>query len=509
MLSTPAISTRTWVFLGLAALLIALRFLHFGPIIDRPHDWRQCDTANYIYDYYENGIDLLHPSVCWMGGHKTTILEFPLVEAIVAVLYKAFGPSLFWARLVFLAFFLGAAFYLYRIVRLLGSAPLAEVVALIYMAMPLGIFYSRAIHIDFAATCMAHGMAFHFMLGLRRENLRHLLFGSLWGSLAFLTKAPYAFFLAAPVLAFAINEQKLGYALRRFYCFLAPILLFLPWQHHVHQVNSAAPDWYFIPDYKKFVNKWGWYFGTWEMRGMGDLYVVLWERLRYEVLGSWGHLPMFVGLLLGMGKKGNNVMRIWMIGAVAYVFLFFNLNLVHNYYQIPLMAPAAFFLGLFLFELGKWTGKWRLGVRTGLPLFLVVAFAVQSVRLSENWKTKSKEAWHFETYFTVSQVPVQAGKAIQEMTPKGSLLIITYGGLDPRAPMLLYRARRNGWSIPQKDLTPTLVKQLMQEGATHLALVFTSALSPELTDFLGKLSFQERNLEDLGKLVFVYDLHPK
>ncbi len=68
-------------------LLIALRFLHFGTEIDGPHDWRQCDTGWFIWDFYKNGIDLLHPAVCWMGATDTLILEFPLPEALVAIGY--------------------------------------------------------------------------------------------------------------------------------------------------------------------------------------------------------------------------------------------------------------------------------------------------------------------------------------------------------------------------------------------------------------------------------------
>ena len=103
----PNISIKDIWFPILVLVLVGIRFVHFGEIVDEPHSWRQCDTANYIWAYYQDGIDLLHPSVCWMGGHKTTILEFPLPEAIISIFYKLFGPDLFWARLVFLAFFKG------------------------------------------------------------------------------------------------------------------------------------------------------------------------------------------------------------------------------------------------------------------------------------------------------------------------------------------------------------------------------------------------------------------
>lgn len=444
-----------------------------------------------------------------MGGHKTTILEFPLPEAIVAVFYKLFGPSHFWARLVFLLFFLGALRYFYLIIRLLADKDLAEVATLIYLVMPLGIFYSRAIHIDFAAVCMAHGMAYHYMRGLGQENWRHLLAGALWGVLAFLTKAPYAFYLFLPLLFFIYKEGKFRYAFQRLYFFIIPVICFIPWQQHVHAVNSAAPDWFFIPDYKKFVNKWAWYFGTWEMRGMVELWGILYGRIKYEVVASWGLVPLVIGFFLKPRSFAANTMRFWAVGTMLYTFIFFNLNLVHNYYQIPVMAPAAFFMAVFISELGKWLSAWRRYLGPVLVLVLVLAFAGQAIRLTEGYRLGSSAEKHFGEYFTVSQVPVQAGAAIQEMTPKGSLVIVTYGGLDPRAPMILYRARRNGWSIPQKDLYPQLIEDLQKEGASHLAVIYTNPYSPELANFLKKFSFQEKVLEGLDKVVFVYNLDKK
>ena len=42
-------------YIGLDAMLIAARYFHFGSTIDLPHDWRQCDTAYYIWDFYHHG----------------------------------------------------------------------------------------------------------------------------------------------------------------------------------------------------------------------------------------------------------------------------------------------------------------------------------------------------------------------------------------------------------------------------------------------------------------------
>ena len=47
---------KYYFHLGVGAL-IAIRCFHLGSEIDSPHDWRQCDTAHYIRDFYRNGID--------------------------------------------------------------------------------------------------------------------------------------------------------------------------------------------------------------------------------------------------------------------------------------------------------------------------------------------------------------------------------------------------------------------------------------------------------------------
>src|SRR5947207_6093573 len=67
----------------LAAILLAgaaLRVPHLTGPIDEPHAWRQAETAQYARSFFRDGIDLLHPTVCWLGGHHTLALEFPRSE---------------------------------------------------------------------------------------------------------------------------------------------------------------------------------------------------------------------------------------------------------------------------------------------------------------------------------------------------------------------------------------------------------------------------------------------
>ena len=167
----------------LVAVLIGQRLAHFGPFLDEPHSWRQCDTANFAWAFYDKGISLLKPSVCWMGNHPHVIFEFPLPEAITALLYNIFGPRLAYARATTLMFFLGATGFLAAIVARLSSPRLALLTALVYLALPLALFYSRAVHMDFSAVCFAHAMVYYFLRGYDERNLGWWLVGSLAGCL--------------------------------------------------------------------------------------------------------------------------------------------------------------------------------------------------------------------------------------------------------------------------------------------------------------------------------------
>lgn len=489
-------------------MLIGWRFVHFGEAIDLPHDWRQSDTANYIYDFYENGIDLAHPAVCWMGGHKTVILEFPLPEAVSALLYQAFGPDHRWARLVTLIFFLGASYYLFRIVALIGTRSLARWTVLFYMAMPLGIFYSRAIHIDFAAVCFAHGMVFHFIQGIKKRQGRALFFGGLWGALAMMTKAPYAFYLVFPLAYIAFQERAWRFCLRHLHWFLLPIVSFIPWQMHVRAVNAAAPDWFFIPHYSKFVDKWGWYFGVWKMRELSWIWETIGGRILYEVLGGfYGLVPAGLSfLILGWRGSAARFLGWWTFGTFIYVFIFFNLNFVHNYYQIPLMVPAACFLGLLMDRLYSFFQD-RLQMGAGWVMgLLCLAWVGNSLRLTEGLQLNGPERVYFEDYYKVNPVFSSAGPLLESLTDKDDLLIVSFGGMDCRAPHLLYHAHRNGWSIADEFLSPELLGKLIGQGADYFAWFYMHPPSEELSQFLSQFSFTEHHIPAHKGPIFLYEL---
>jgi len=446
-------------FWGLVLALVVVRFFHLGPFIDGPHEWRQCDTANYIWDFYKNGIHLLQPAVCWMGHHKTLILEFPLPEAFVAIFYKLFSPQLVFARLAFLLIYLGSAYFLFRVIQLLYSRSLALLSVIIYLAMPLGIYYSRAIHIDFSAILLALAATYYFLKGAIEKRTLLILSGSLLMTVGLMIKAPYLFYIPIPILFYVITRQK--HALPKLIpAFIFPAFIFYGWQAYVQQVNGNAPNWDFIPGYSKFTNMADWYFGNFTMRSNLYYWDTIMDRLVLEGTGSLGCILLLIGLLFSKADGWSTLyLRIWLVSCLMYVLIFFNPNIIHNYYQIPFLPVMAVFIALTLYQFHQWISKKNLKLSYGILFVLLLGMSVENIIYAESH------------YYNVKHHFVEAGRIVREETQPDDLILFSTKGADCRTPTLLYRARRKGWSININDLNITLIDSLRKEGIKYMGLV--------------------------------------
>ena len=454
-----------------ALLLLALRLLHLGGPLDDPHAWRQCDTARASIEFARHGIDLLHPAVCWLGAHRILIFEFPLPEAMSALLQRAFGPGVVWDRIVDLAFFVVATVYLHAFVRLIAGARPAWIATLAWLAFPLGQFYSRAAHVDFAAIAGAHALLFHATRTARGGGWGHAAGALAGGVLAALVKAPYLLPLIGPLalVGLSVTGPMAFGALA--VAGVVTIAAFELWRRHVDATNALAPDWYFLPGYYKEVNPLWWYFGDWHQRLQPHAWWKVVHRSITEILTPPGVLLAFAApiaplraMALRFGARAIAVA--WCAGTLLYVLVFFPLNVIHNYYQMPLLGPAALLVALG-FE-AMWA-RVRLAAVALFALFLVMAVLAP------------KDLG----YYQVDWLRVEAGREIAQRLPAGDLVIACDHDSQYSDPRLLDRADRNGWSVAIPDLTPALVSKLVAAGARHVAIV-TDPAHPALhvPDFL-------------------------
>ncbi len=445
---------------GILLFLVLLRFFHLTDSVDDPHAWRQYDTKQYIEGYYYDDAPFLEPSVCWMGQHKTLVLEFPLPEYMVAQLFKVFGPNLIVARLFFLLFFALALLYFYKSLRFIFDNSIPEIATIFAGIVPLSLFYSRAIHIDFFVIALAMGMLYFSMKAIRNKHLYSLLIALALGTLGLLIKAPYVFYLALPILYFAYAEKQFKWFIYRSPLFLISGILLYFWVRYSHSVNAQIPNWDFIPNFNKFTDMSYWYFGNTHQRLQGKNWLLVAERIYSEVLSSSGAFLFLIGIVFSR-KTSNYKWSLWLLlGTILYVCIFFNLNVMHDYYQIPFTLCCAVFMAMGVQWLIDHLTETK-SSRWALLVVLIGLVSFQSVQYSEtNFYKRHKETR-------------KVAKAIQEFTTREDAVIVCYGGLTPQCPLILQEAGRYGWSIPVRDFTPELAVKLYEEGgATTFAIYY-------------------------------------
>lgn len=454
----------TKIFWPLAVALVACRFYHFRPYLDHPHLFRQAETAFYSLGFYRHGMNILTPSVGWMGAYRHVVLEFPLTEWIAACLYFIAGPTILVDRVVNLAFFLGSASFLYRIVGLVHDRLLGRIVTLLYMAAPLGIYYSRAVHIDFTAVCLSHALLFYTMRFAAARHRCDLAIAIAAGTLAFVIKAPYAFYLILPALSFAREHDRRLMSLAPIVAaFAIPTCAFLAWFEYSQRVNRQGPDLSFIPSSFTHVDRFEWYFGTAASRWTIEPWRTVVGRVYREIVTTVWWVVVPAGWLARKALARYYRFALWWCGgSLIYLVTFLNLGEMHSYYQIPFIAPFSLLLAAPVYHWWTLTGAHaRLGRLAAMCV--LIGYVASSVAVAS------------QRFYRTDPLNLAAGEFINRNTADADLIVMAYTKAEYADPSFLFYARRYGWSVPPDELSPAILDGLAPLGAT---VVVTSSLWP-------------------------------
>ena len=481
-------------FLAACAIALALRVTTLIPEIDAPHAWRQCDTASFTHNFYTGGIHLLAPQVHWLGNHRTLLLEFPLSEAIVALLYHLVTESLIVDRLVYLAFFIGSAFYFHRTVRLFEDRTFARIATVAYAFIPLGIFYSRAVHIDFAAMFFAHGLLYHGLRAATAGAPVQWIATLVMGIFAFLIKAPYAL----PAIPAILTPLVLRFDRRRAVTMATVLGLmvvpFAGWRVLAARNAATIPDLSVIPHWYSQGDMAWWYFGTLDQRtSYANWRELLYYRTVDSSLGWVAAIVVAAGALIFLFRRRHTIasrvmVAAWAAGLAAYVLIFFNLHLEMDYYQIPMMGVWAWWAATAVDAIAT---RHRL---VGLAVGIVALIACVVVSRT--------------SFFFPRTDQVAAAHLISEATPADGLVIAVDSGVTLySAPCTLSESDRFGWALHTTWLSPAVVARLKELGATHVALYTRKPEEVALhaCPFCG-VPVVERARTLAGSLVSVFDL---
>jgi hypothetical protein len=442
----------------IAILVFAFLIRLFGiesPLADFS-SWRQVDTTSIAKFFAENDFNIFHPQLLYDGpGPNYTQLELQITTFLIAILIKFAGMRELYARIIPVLFFTGSVWLLFLFIKKLTDRPTALLTALVYSVLPMGVYYSRAVQPESAMLFFGIAALYTFLLWLEKRSTSYFVLAVLIGVLSVLAKLPNAFLLL-PIAVMAIGFcGKKAFKDKLLYAYFAIVLtvvagyfMYLGW------FVSAAGTEYDYHDYLKTGGHAGSFVSdiaskhiipqilTAAASNEGQRFLI--ENLINMVVTPIGLVLMLVGLLLTLPlfkPKGNLIpMYGWLASAILFT-ITIALVIKIDYYLVPILPIAAFFIAYSLRSAGRIKGAWPVVVL----LFGLVGY---------------------QSYIAISPLYAQDNESYmagielsKSMRPYEPIILGTYN------PLILFYSGHNGWRSADLSLEEFLF--LKSKGATY------------------------------------------
>ncbi|MCL5675833.1 MAG: glycosyltransferase family 39 protein [Patescibacteria group bacterium] len=456
-----------------AIILAAILLLGFGarlykinnPVADW-HSWRQADTAAVARNFVKMGFTPLVPRFDDLSNVASgrdnpsgyRMVEFPLYQSLGFGLYKIYpGLSLeIWLRLVTIFFSLLSGIFIYLLIAKYISRPAGIFGLAFYLFLPYSIYYGRTILPDVMSASLALGAIYFFdkvfeyyssnIVRSSRPAVSNnkfyyffLFISAVFAACALLVK-PMAGFLFLPIVYLAFKNKGLKVFVSPslyFYGFVS-LLPFVLWRLWIAKFPEGIPasDWLLNGGNIRFTGA----FFRW----------ILAERLGKLILGYGALVFFFAGIMLRPAKKEGWLFWSLLTGTALYVIVFARGNVQHDYYQILIIPAVAVFcakgLDFFVFAPKEYFSRFLTRFVALVLILMALAFSWYEVR----------------GYYWINHPEiVEAGQAVDKLTPKDAKVIAPYGGDTA----FLYQTNRQGWPVVEKNLP-----EMIQMGAGYLVI---------------------------------------
>ncbi len=455
--------TKVFILVIIIGFFVRLYKIN-NPIADW-HSFRQADTASVSRIYSEKGINLLLPKYHDISRIQSGLfnpngyrmVEFPIYNFIHAVLYKYIGVFSLevWGRLVSIFSALISAYFIYKLgVRFISDWG-GVIASTFFLLNPYNIYFTRVILPEPLAVVFAVSSLWYFTKYFDEEKIGQLFLASSLIAISILIK-PYTVFYLTPVIGLAFEHYNLKKILNLKKFWIAGFIVIIPfvlWRLWIRQFPEGIPfwKWTFNGDGIRFKPAfWYWIFG---------------ERLTKLILGYLGLIPFFAGIA-ALNRK-NKFIGLLILGMFLFVSTIATANVRHDYYQSITIPAISLVFSLGLIKLWN-TREFNLGLMKPILVFSILLMLM-------NGASQAKE------YYNINHPEIiEAGKAVQRLTPKDSLVIAAYFGDTA----FLYQTDRSGW--PNVELP---IDELIEEGAKYYTSVDLG--SAQTKEFMTKFKILE------------------
>ena len=468
----PASSGTTprpaWLPIGLGSLLRLVQI--WMPVLG-VHSWRQADTAAMARHFSLAGTPIWMPQIDWGGASAGFVeSELPIYPFLVSRLYGLMGIQEWLGRGLSVLCSALTIWLVMRLGRRWFNPEVGWWAGMAFAIAPLGVYFGRAFQAEALLLLCAAGAL--ESMSLWRERRLPWAMGLSWlcFTTAGLMKVIPLLWLGLPLLMVQLSSNPQGQApplrtlpgrvlrllkYRGFWLYVGTSLLAIAsWYWHSHQLGQAS----------------GLSFGFW---GSGtdrssislllDLngWINLLLRVGLRVLVLVGVPFLLIGLKSSWRSAGGQIAISGVVGVLLCTIATMRASTVHEYYQLPLLLFSSPLIGLGWQTWYQQRPRWQ--PRSLLCLALTVSLAVLSM---DYWalEHRQREAWMPLALTIRRNLPIDAR-------------IVSVTSSDPT---LLNLARRQGWLISSKHLTPEQLQRWKRSGASHLAgsLVWDNTYRP-------------------------------
>jgi 4-amino-4-deoxy-L-arabinose transferase-like glycosyltransferase len=433
--------------------------------------WKQAEIAAIARNFYENGFKIFYPQIDW-GGASDGYVEsgFQIYPFIVALLYKLFGVYDWIGRVLSLGFSVGSTILIFRFTHKIIDYRTAVWASLFFVISPLNIHFSRAFMPTSMLVCCSIASIHYFNEWVNNGRWYSFLLSVFATALAVLIKLPFLY-LGIPLLYLAVRRYERN-TFVQWQMWLFAILVIFPsiaWYYHARQL--------FLETHLTF-GIWG--EGTSKFGNIDywldiDFYKTMASKLINDILPFGGLALAVIGVSLRLARR-NYVVVWWSIAFGIYIMLVAEGHKVHYYYQVPLVPMLSILMAQGISYLwGKDLFrdsflKDRVSSKLILAVLCIVMLLTSLARVKDY------------QYFDPERL--EYGKRIEQLTEKGSLIII--GGWNKgshlkvqfpcRDPIDLYHSHRRGWEIDLDEWSISLIDSLKQQGARYFATFYPMGL---------------------------------
>ena len=474
----------------------ALRLFHVGaPFLDS-HAWRQLDTAAMARNFYEDGFLPFDPQVDWGGRRGYLEAEFPLVPAIVAVVYRIGGLHDVLGRLTIIASGVALIWAVYRLALAVdGRLSVARAAAFLVAVSPMAVFFGRVVIPDTPMMlALVIALVGYIEYAFNRSS-KWLTIGAISLTVACLLKLPAVFL--GPAIVTALVQARGWSAFRDRRVWIAgvvPLAITAAWYWHAHVIFEntgltmgilGAPTKFYPASVSP--GPWPSIYSKWSTSALladPEFYRRMFMRFYHLLLAPAGFVGALAGAVIWKGR-GRLIVAVWLVSNVAFFLIAGEVHRVHEYYQLPFVVIGAIYFGAIAWPLfdGVWL-RAQVGTGTGLRP-VVLSGAALTIAGIASFDASGVTESHFSPR-PMAEKMRQAGSALDQAFADNDLAVVVddYGIMSP---ILLYFAHLKGWSFDPPDVTPQVIDNLRRLGARYFVTTQWSNFSrvrPDTADFL-------------------------